>query len=303
MKRTIELHGVPMDLGANLRGVDMGPSALRIAGIEGALRDLGHEVIDRDEIELRSRVSLDAGDADAKYLDAIVKACEKLADVAERAVGRGATPVFMGGDHSLAVGTISGVARHFREKNERLGVIWFDAHADMNTPDSSPSGNVHGMPLSALLGYGAKSLCEIGGFSPKIRPENTVIVGARDVDQRERDLVKESGVTCFSMTEIDRLGMGEVTRIAIEKASAGTAGIHLSFDIDGLDPEVAPGVGTPVRGGVNFREAHLFLELIAESQRLTSLDVVELNPVRDDRNMSAAAVVHLMQSVFGRRIV
>ncbi|MEZ6196279.1 MAG: arginase [Planctomycetota bacterium] len=303
MKRTIELHGVPMDLGANLRGVDMGPSALRIAGLERALRELGHEVVDRDEVEIRSRVSLDPGEDSAKFLGAIVTACERLATVAEKALDRGATPLFMGGDHSLAVGTVSGVAAHFRKRKERIGLIWFDAHADMNTPDTSPSGNVHGMPLSALLGFGAPALCEIGGFREKVRPENTVIIGARDVDERERDLVARSGVTCYSMKEIDRLGMAEVTRLAIERATSGTAGIHLSFDIDGLDPEVAPGVGTPVLGGVSFREAHLLLELIADSRRLCSMDVVELNPVRDDRNRSAETVVHLIQSAFGRRII
>lgn len=299
----IELYGVPMDLGANLRGVDMGPSALRIAGIEQALAALGYEVTDNDEIEIRSRVNLPAEDPDARYSKAIARTCNRLHDVAVAAKERGAVPVFLGGDHSIAMGTVAGVASHYRARGERLGLIWFDAHTDMNTPSTSPSGNVHGMPLAALLGQGRPELVEIGGEGPKVDVANVVIIGARDVDRRERELVAESGVKVFSMKEIDQLGMAEVTRRAIEIASDGTAGFHLSFDIDGLDPEVAPGVGTPVRGGINYREAHLFMELVADSKSMVSMDVVELNPIRDQGNRTADTVVHLVQSVFGRRII
>ncbi len=298
----IEIYGVPMDLGANLRGVDMGPSALRIAGIESALASLGYEVHDHDEIDLKSRIALPKDGSSAKYVDEIVKVCTRLHDVAREVMKRGGLPIFLGGDHSIAAGTIAGVGAHFRERGERVGVIWFDAHADMNTPDSSPSGNVHGMPLSSLLGYGDPGMTSIGG-GKVISPEHVAIIGARDVDDNEKRIVAESGVTVFSMKEIDMLGMAEVTRRAIEIAGSETAGIHLSFDIDGLDPMVAPGVGTPVRGGISFREAHLFMEILADSGLLVAMDVVELNPVRDECNRTAEAVVHLVQSAFGRRII
>ena len=281
----------------------MGPSALRIAGIVEAIERLGNTVRDRDVPGVTSRVDLEPDSTTAKYLGPIVDVCERLALTARRSLDDGAVPVFLGGDHSLAIGTIAGVAGWHRDRDEKVGVIWFDAHADMNTPETSPSGNIHGMPLSALLGYGPDELVEIGGFRGKVDAKNTVVIGARDVDQNERDVVARSGITVFSMTEIDELGIAEVTRQAIEKANDGTAGIHLSFDIDGLDPEVAPGVGTPVRGGVNFREAHLFLELIAETEKMIAMDIVELNPVRDLGNVTADAVVHLVQSAFGRRII
>ncbi len=299
----VEIFGVPMDLGANLRGVDMGPSALRIAGIGTKIAALGHDLIDRGEISLKSRVTLPKDGGSAKYIDEIVEVCVRLHDVAKEAKGRGALPVFLGGDHSIAAGTIAGVATHYREKNEKLGVIWFDAHTDMNTPATSPSGNVHGMPLASLLGYGSEALNAVGGDEPCIDPQNVFVIGARDVDDSEKEMVAKSGINVFSMKEVDRLGMAEVTKRAIEGASAGTAGIHLSFDIDGLDPIVAPGVGTPVRGGISFREAHLFMELLADSNKLTSMDIVELNPVEDVRNQTADAVVHLIQSAFGRRII
>lgn len=299
----VEIFGVAMDLGANLRGVDMGPSALRIAGIGSKIAALGHKVVDRGEVDLRSRVSLPNDESSAKYIDEIVEVCERLHDVAKDAKDRGSLPVFLGGDHSIAAGTVAGIASHFREKNDKLGVIWFDAHTDMNTPATSPSGNVHGMPLASLLGYGSEALNAVGGDAPAVDPKNVYVIGARDVDDSEKEMVVKSGVNVFSMTEVDRLGMAEVSRRAIEGASKGTAGIHLSFDIDGLDPQVAPGVGTPVRGGISFREAHLLMELIADSRLLTSVDIVELNPVLDVRNETAEAVVHLMQSVFGRRIL
>ena len=238
-----------------------------------------------------------------RYLAEIAKTCTHIHDEAKEAMARGSLPLFLGGDHSIAAGTIAGVSSHFRAKGEEVGVIWFDAHADMNTPETSPSGNVHGMPLAALLGYGAPEMVDIGGRGPSLKPENVVIIGARDVDENEKRIVAESGVQVFSMKEVDLLGMAEVTMRAIEIAGEGTGGIHLSFDIDGCDPDFAPGVGTPVRGGINYREAHLFMELLADSGRLSSMDVVELNPTRDLRNKTAEAVVHLVQSAFGRTIV
>lgn len=303
MNRSIEIHGVPMDLGANLRGVDMGPTALRIAGIEQALTSLGYDVVDNDTLAIKSRVSLPKDDTSAKFLGHIIEVCTRLHDVAKDAKSEGNIPIFLGGDHSIAIGTVGGVASHYRDRGERIGLIWFDAHTDMNTPDSSPTGNIHGMPLAALLGIGPDALTTIGGWKQKIRPENCFVIGARDVDVLEKANVSKSGIKVFSMKEVDALGIREVTRLAIEGASRGTSGIHLSFDIDGLDPDVAPGVGTPVRGGINFREAHLFMELIADSGRMVSLDVVELNPIRDVKNSTAEAVVHLVQSAFGRSIL
>mgnify|MGYP003394676322 CR=1 FL=1 len=303
MIRSIEIHGVPMDLGANLRGVDMGPTALRIAGIESALTQLGFDVVDNDTLDIKSRVALPKDETRARYLDHIAEVCSTLHDIAKRAKSRGTIPLFLGGDHSLAIGTVSGVADYYRERGEQIGLIWFDAHTDMNTPDTSPSGNIHGMPLAALLGMGPGPLADVGGWRGKVRPENVFVIGARAVDASEKENVAESGITVFSMKEVDALGMREVTRLAIEGASRNTVGFHLSFDIDGLDPDVAPGVGTPVRGGINFREAHLFMELIADCERMTSLDVVELNPIHDVKNQTAEAVVHLVQSAFGRSIL
>jgi arginase len=303
MSKSIEIYGAPMDLGVNLRGVDMGPTALRIAGIEEAITQLGFVLTVNDDVKISSRVSLPEDASNAKYLQAITEVCQRLHDLAKQAKEKGAIPLFLGGDHSIAIGTVAGVASHYRNRSERIGLIWFDAHTDMNVPESSPSGNIHGMPLASILGIGPEELTSIGGWKGKVRPENVFVIGARDVDETEKAIVQESGITVFSMKEVDALGMRECTRRAIEGASRGTAGIHLSFDIDGLDPEVAPGVGTPVRGGINFREAHLFMELIADSGLMVAMDVVELNPIRDLKNSTAEAVVHLVQSAFGRRIL
>jgi len=291
-----------MDLGANLRGVDMGPSALRIAGIAETLSGLGHEVVDHGQVPTRSRVELDPGETSAKFAREVAEVCERLAGIARATRERDAIGVFLGGDHSLAIGTVGGVAAHHRDRGERIGLIWFDAHADMNTPETSPSGNVHGMPLAALLGRGDPHVTGVAGEGAKLAPENVVIVGARDIDAREREIVRAAGVHVFSMTEIDTLGMAEVTRRALALAGDGTAGIHLSFDIDGLDPSFAPGVGTPVRGGISYREAHLFMELVSSSGQMIALDIVELNPVKDMQNGTAESVVQLVASAFGQRI-
>ncbi len=302
-KREIEVHGIPMDLGANLRGVDMGPSALRIAGTEGALEQIGYAVTSHDPLRIPGRVTLPQDDSHAKYLGPIAEACTQLHDISFSAMQRGALPIFMGGDHSLSMGTVAGVASHFREAGEKLGLIWFDAHADMNTPETSPSGNIHGMALATLLGQGAPELVEIGGSGAVVAAENVVLLGARDVDSLERANVRESGMTAFTMPDIDQLGMAEATRRALETVTRGTAGFYLSFDLDGLDPELAPGVGTPVRGGLSFREAHLFMELVAETGQLAAMDVVELNPVRDIQNKTADVAVYLLQSALGRSIL
>lgn len=303
MKREIDLFGVPMDLGADRRGVDMGPSAMRIAGIVGRLTELGHVVKDCGTIDVAAMEEALIGNRKAKYESEIVNCCERLAERVARTVRDGRMPLVIGGDHSIAVGTISGIASVHRERGEKIGLIWFDAHADMNTPKSSPSGNVHGMPLSAVLGYGSKALTHLGGFAPKVYPENTVLIGIRSLDTPERTIVRKSGIRAFTMKEIDRMGMGAVIDQAIAAATAGTAGFHLSFDLDGMDPVVAPGTGTPEPGGVTYREAHLMMELIADSEKLIGLEMVEINSILDHRNQTAELAVGLAASALGRRIL
>lgn len=301
--KAIDLIGVPMDLGAARRGVDMGPSAIRIAGVVERVAALGHEVIDRGNMEVHGRESCPEGDARAKFDEEIGAVCERLAGHVAETVRSGRFPLVLGGDHSIAMGTVSGIAGVLRERGERLGLIWFDAHTDMNTPETSPTGNVHGMPLAALLGYGAERFTRLGGFAPKVHPDNCVLIGIRSVDPEERRIVRESGVHVFTMKEVDRLGMAEVVEQALEFATTGTAGFHLSFDLDGLDPHVAPGVGTPVAGGISYREAHLLMELVADSGRLIGLEMVELNAVLDERNRTAEVAVEMIQSALGRRIL
>ncbi|MFG0316241.1 MAG: arginase [Planctomycetota bacterium JB042] len=303
MNRPIDLYGVPMDLGADRRGVDMGPSAIRIAGLVERLRKLGHEVTDRGNVPCAEMETAVAGDTRAKYEAEIAETCRGLAGRVAESVAGGRVPLVLGGDHSIAMGTVTGLAKVLRERRERLGLIWFDAHGDMNTPGTSPSGNVHGMPLAALLGHGHEVFTDLGGFSPKVDPDNCVLIGIRSLDQREREMVKASGIHVFTMKEIDRLGMAEVVDQAIETASRGTAGIHVSFDLDGLDPQVAPGVGTAIQGGVDYREAHLMMELIADSGRLLGLEMVELNAVLDERNRTAEVAVELILSALGRSIL
>ena len=303
MERAIDLFGVPMDLGADRRGVDMGPSAIRIAGVVQRLEQLGHDVTDRGRVTCAAMESSAPGDGGSKYAAEIAACCADLAERVAASAADGRFPLVLGGDHSIAMGTVSGLAKAHREKGEKIGLIWFDAHGDMNTPETSPSGNVHGMPLAALLGYGDELFTEIGGASPKVDPENCVLIGIRSLDAREREMVRKSGIHVFTMKEVDRLGMAEVVDQAIEFASRGTAGIHLSFDLDGLDPAVAPGVGTAVPGGINYREAHLMMELLADSDRLIGLEMVELNAVLDERNRTAELAVGLILSALGRRIL
>lgn len=303
MKREIDLLGVPMDLGADRRGVDMGPSAMRIAGIVHRLQELGHQVNDLGTVDVAAMEEASIGNRRAKYEAEIVNCCERLAEKVASTVREGRLPLVVGGDHSIAVGTISGISQVHRERREKIGLIWFDAHADMNTPKSSPSGNVHGMPLAAVLGYGSAALTKLGGFSPKVYPENTVLIGIRSLDTSERDIVKKSGIRAFTMKDIDRMGMGAVIDQAIAAATAGTAGFHLSFDLDGMDPLLAPGTGTPEPGGVTYREAHLMMELIADSEKLLGLEMVEINSIFDHRNQTAELAVGLVASALGRRIL
>ncbi len=299
----ISILGAPLDLGAGRRGVDMGPSALRLAGLNAKLESLGYQVEDLGNVAVAQQESTPTGPENAKYLAQISKTCEKLAGMVERVVSGGHFPLVLGGDHSVAVGTVSGVSHSYRERGEKVGLIWVDAHADMNTPESSPSGNVHGMPLACCLGRGPQELTGILGYSPKVDGGNVVLIGIRDVDEDERHGVRESGVTAFTMRDIDELGLGHVMERAIAIANNGTAGFHLSFDMDAVDPREAPGVGTPVRGGMTYREAHLAMETICDCKGLVSMEVVEVNPVLDEANRTALLAVELITSAMGKKIL
>src|SRR5208283_1635963 len=260
--RRVAIVGAPLDLGAGRRGVDMGPSAVRVANLNARLSSLGYEVDDLGNVPVAQPESNPEGPSNARYLPQITETCTRLATLVENALQRGAFPLVLGGDHSIAVGTVSGVSHYFRNRNEKIGMIWIDAHADMNTPESSPSGNVHGMPLACCAGLGPPELTHIFGYSPKIDPKNIAIIGLRSVDEVERRHVQQSGVSAFTMRQIDERGLGAVLDDAIRIASDGTAGFHLSLDMDSIDPQEAPGVGTPVRGGLTYREAHLAMEVV-----------------------------------------
>ncbi len=292
-----------MDLGAGRRGVDMGPSALRLAGLDDRVASLGYKVRDLGNVEVEQPEATPIGPSRARYLPQIANTCTRLAGMVDSAMASGDMPLVLGGDHSVAIGTVAGVAEHFRKADGKIGLIWVDAHADMNTPDSSPSGNVHGMPLACCIGIGPEELTHIYDFAPKVQPSNVVLVGIRDVDAMERDYVKATGVRAFTMRDIDEFGMRGVMQKAIEIASAGTAGIHLSFDMDSVDPREAPGVGTPVRGGLTYREAHLAMELVCDSGTMVSMEIVEVNPVIDEVNRTAILGVELVMSALGKRIL
>ncbi|MHC4514487.1 MAG: arginase [Planctomycetota bacterium] len=300
---TIRLLGVPMDLGAGRRGVDMGPSAIRIAGVHQALADLGFDVADDGDVAVPTPESRKSGDPNAYYLSEIYHVCNRLRLRVRRTLEAGELPVVLGGDHSIAIGTVSGVAEYFRGRNEELGLIWVDAHADMNTPDSTPSGNIHGMPLATLLGFGPERLVQMGGFAPKLRREHVCLIGIRNLDEREKVLLQKSGIRAYTMRDLDERGMREVMAEALDLVSAGTVGFHVSFDLDGMDPREVPGVGTPVKGGISWREANLLMEMVADSGNLRSLEITELNPVLDVRNTSGQVAVDLIASAFGKRIL
>jgi arginase len=304
MSRThVAIIGAPLDLGQDRRGVDMGPSAVRVANLNARVASLGYEVEDWGNIPVEQKEAWPEGPADAKYLPQIAAACEVLAARVCEALSRHKLPLVLGGDHSIAVGTVAGVAHHFHALGKEIGLIWLDAHADMNTPETSPSGNVHGMPLACILGNGPEPLTGLAGFRPMVDARNAVIVGLRDVDQLERPHVKNSGIRAFTMRDIDERGLRAVMEEAIAIAGEGTAGIHVSLDMDFCDPVHAPGVGTPVRGGATYREAHLAMEMICDSRRLVSMEVVEVNPVIDERNRTADFAVELIMSGLGKRIL
>ncbi|MBY0376183.1 MAG: arginase [Bryobacteraceae bacterium] len=303
MTKAVGIIGVPQDYGAGRRGVDMGPSAVRVANLNARLAALGCRVEDYGNIAVEQPESFANGPAEARHLPKIADNCRRLARLVEKAAAAGQTPLVLGGDHSIAAGTVAGIAKHYRKKKQRIGVVWIDAHGDFNTPQSSPSGNVHGMPLAAIVGMGARELTHLAGFSPMVEPENVALVGIRDIDAGEAANIKRAGVHAFTMSEIDARGLPAVMRDAIRLAMHGTAGVHVSFDMDALDPEEAPGVGTPVQGGITYREAHLAMELLHETQAITSLEVVEVNPVLDVSNKTAQLAVELVLSAMGKKIL
>jgi arginase len=303
-RKHVAIIGAPLDLGAGRRGVDMGPSAVRVAGLGKRLNTLGFDVTDLGNVPVTQAESVgDEGPADAKYLPQIAATCERLGELVAEALADGKIPLVLGGDHSIATGTVAGVARFYRESNQKIGLLWMDAHADMNTPQSSPSGNVHGMPLACCVGVGPKELAGMFGFAPKVDAANVALIGIRDVDTLEGGNVRDTGVRAFTMRDIDERGLRSVMDEAIAIASDGTAGIHLSLDMDFLDPEFAPGVGTPVRGGVTYREAHLAMEVISDSGNMVSMEVVEVNPVIDEVNRTADLAVELILSAMGKKIL
>jgi arginase len=303
MKRKVKIIGVPMDLGAGRRGVDMGPSAIRIAGLNQAIAFQGFDVTDAGNIHVHPPEAMEAVNPRAHYLKEIAEASEELARMVEAALEEDTLPVVLGGDHSIAVGSAAGVASFYHKRDEKIGIVWLDAHTDANTPQSSPSGNIHGMPLAALLGYGAKELTHIAGFAPKILPENTVIIGARSIDPGERELIKKLNIRVYTMSELDERGMGTIIKEAIDIATNGTAGFHLTMDMDFIDPFYAPGVGTPERGGATYREAHLAMEKLAESGRALSVEITEVNPLFDTSNQTATFAMELILSALGKRIL
>jgi arginase len=299
-KKKISLVGVPMDLGQSRRGVDMGPSAIRYAGVMERLEALDLEIEDLGDIPIpqpeRRQTNVNFK---LKNLEEVAQANEALAKTVDEVVQKGNFPLILGGDHSIAIGTLAGLAKH----QSKLGVIWYDAHGDLNTPETSPSGNIHGMPLAVSLGLGHEKLTNIGGFQPKIKPENIVLIGARSLDEGERELIKRLGIKVYTMHEIDRLGMSKVMSETIEYLKERTDYVHLSLDLDGLDPQDAPGVGTPVIGGLTYRESHLAMEMLAESNIITSMEVVEVNPILDERNKTASIAVSLMGSLLGEKLL
>ena len=303
MGKKAKVIGVPMDLGAGRRGVDMGPSAIRIAGLNQAIALLGYEVSDAGNVHVHPPEAMEEMNPRARYLQQIADATEELAALVETALEEDALPVVLGGDHSIAIGSVAGLASYYRKLNKRVGIIWLDAHADSNTPETSPSGNIHGMPLAALLGRGAHELTHVAGFAPKVLPENTAIIGARSIDPGERELLRSLGIRVFTMSELDERGLPDVIAEAVDIASLNTAGLHVTMDMDFIDPFYAPGVGTPERGGATYREGHYAMEKIADSGRVLSVELTEVNPVFDTANQTALLAVELILSALGKKIL
>jgi len=302
-RRAVDIVGVPLDLGAGRRGVDMGPSAFRLTGLTERLERLGYAVRDHGNVFVPQPETSVVGDTHKRYIGEIAGVCGLVMQIAHDAATRDALVLTLGGDHSIAAGSIGGVAAAHAARGHRISVLWIDAHADMNTPETSPSGNVHGMPLAAVLGHGPRELADLGGLSPKVRPQNVALVGIRELDEHERDLVRASGVYAYTMADVDRRGISDVIDEALNHILEGTVGLHVSLDVDGIDPDVAPGVGTPVRGGLDYRESHLAMEMVAESGQLLGMDVVEVNPILDRGNSTAELGTELILSAFGKSIL
>jgi arginase len=300
----VHIVGAPLDLGAGRRGVDMGPSAFRIAGLGDRIAALGHVVSDKGDLPAPIPETQTPRDERKKYVRDIAKVCQKVYQTALESLVEGAMPLVLGGDHSVAAGSVAAAAEWAKRTRELpIGLLWVDAHGDMNTPATSPSGNVHGMPLAALLGPEPTELSQIGGWSPKVLAANTVLIGLRNLDEREKVGVRDSHVHVFTMKDIDRQGIASIVEQAVKLAGSGTAGIHVSFDMDACDPSIAPGVGTPVKGGLDYREAHMVMEIVADSGLLTSLDMVEVNPTLDVRNATAQLGTELALSALGMKIL
>ena len=296
MAQTIHIIGVPMDLGQARRGVDMGPGALRYAGLNDRLRRLGCKLEDHGNIETPVRDTLPP-EGGLAFLPAVVQVCDRIYHLGQTAIASSCLPIFIGGDHSLATGTIGGITH-----NEAAGVLWIDAHGDFNTPDTSPSGNLHGMPLAALRGYGRPEWVNVGRPGPNLEPGQVILIGLRDLDPEERAAIKQDGLGVYTMREIDERGMATVAYEALDRLNRFSR-IHVSLDMDSLDPSEAPGVGTPVPGGLTYREAHLLMEIIADCACVGSVDVVEINPILDNRNHTAKIAVELIASLLGQSIL
>jgi arginase len=299
----IAIIGFPIDLGSGRRGVDMGPSALRIAGLQNKLKDLGYKVNDTGDIKIEIMERQKIGNLKLRYIDEILKTSNTLAAKVESVLDKNNFPLCIVGDHSMALGTIAGISSYCKKNNLKLGVIWIDAHTDMNTDKTSPSGNIHGMPLAALLGLGNKKLVNICGFSPKLQPENCAIIGIRSIDEEEKKNIKKLKIPVYTMTEIDKMGIHRIINKILGQFGKTVDHIHVSFDVDSVDPTVAPGVGTPVPGGLSYREAHLLMESIAECGCMSSLEIAELNPILDHENKSAVFTTDLIASSMGQRIL
>lgn len=302
-KENVSIIGFPMDLGADRRGVDMGPSALRIAGLQAKLEALGYKVEDNGDIKIEIMERQKIKNPKLKYLDEILKTSKLLAEKIEKVLEKGDFPLCIGGDHSMALGTISGIASYCKKRKMRLGVIWIDAHSDMNTDETSPSGNIHGMPLAALLGLGCDELVNILGFSPKLHPENCALIGIRSIDETEKLNIKKLKVPIYTMNDIDKLGIHRIIAKVLKQFREKVDHIHISFDLDSVDPLVAPGVGTPIPGGLSYREAHLLMETIAECGCMSSIEIAEVNPILDHKNQSAVFTAELIASSMGQRII
>lgn len=303
MDKPVHIIGFPMDLGSGRRGVDMGPSALRIAGLAEKIRSLGYTIIDEGDIPVANQETCDVYSEQLKYLPSIQDANMLLASKVESVLDNNGFPLIIGGDHAMGIGTIAGISGHCKKHGKTLGVLWIDAHADMNTPETTPSGNIHGMPLAISMGYGADELVNLHYPGPKIKPEHLVIIGARSIDAGERGFIREVGVTTHTMVSIDKNGIYDITMRTLERMRSTVDHLHISFDLDSVDPSVAKGVGTPVPGGLSYREAHLIMEMAAESGLVSSFEVSEVNPILDDMNSSAIFATDIVASCMGKRIL